>query len=62
MAPKESKLISLKKYLKKLEIPEKKQKKIQKRVKKIAKKDDRITTLGSKCYLDTIKHDYKDLL
>lgn len=59
--PKESELVPLKKYLKGLNISEKKQKKIQKKVKKIAKKDDRITTLGSKCYLDTIKHDYKDL-
>lgn len=59
---KKSELIPLKKYLKELDISEKKQKKIQKRFKKVAKRDERITTFGSKCYLDVIKHDYKDLL
>ena len=54
-------LISLKKYLKKQKFSLKKQKKIKEIFKKRAKKDERIITLGSKCYIDTIKYDYSDL-
>jgi hypothetical protein len=55
-------LISLKRYLKEQDISLKKQKKIKERFKKRAEKDERIITLGSKYYIDTIKYDYKDLL
>ena len=54
-------LISLKKYLKGQNFSPKKQKKIKDRFKKRASKDERIITLGSKYYMDTLKYDYKDL-
>jgi hypothetical protein len=55
-------LISLKKYLKTQKFSDKKQEKIKNRFKKRAKKDERIISLGSKFYVDTLKYDYKDLL
>ena len=55
-------LISLKKYLKGQNFSSKKQEKIKNRFKKKAKKDNRIITLGSKYYMDTLKYDYSDLL
>lgn len=55
-------LISLKKYLKGQNFSAKKQEKIKNRFKKKAKKDNRIITLGSKYYMDTLKYDYSDLL
>ncbi len=57
-----AKLISLKKYLKTQKFSDKKQEKIKNRFKKRAKKDERIISLGSKFYIDTLKYDYKDLL
>jgi hypothetical protein len=53
-------LISLKKYLKSKNLTNKKRVKIKKRIKKIAKKDNRIIILGGKYYLDIIKYDYSD--
>ena len=57
-----SKVISLKKYLKKQKFSDKKMQKILKRVKKIAKKDARVVKLGSKYYIDTLKYDYSDII
>ncbi len=58
----QSKLISLKKYLKVQKLSDKKQVKIKNRFKKRAKKDDRIIVLDGKFHLDTNKYDYSDLL
>ncbi len=55
-------LISLKKYLKKHKISEKKKERIFKRFLKKAKKDERIIVLSGKFYIDTIKYDYGDLI
>jgi hypothetical protein len=57
-----SEVISLKKYLKKEKLSEKKLKKLLKRFKKIAKKDERVIQVGSKLYIDPVKFDYSDLL
>jgi len=58
-----SKVISLKKYLKKQKFSQKKQDKIKKKFQKRAKKDDeRIIVVGSKYYLDVLKYDYSDLV
>jgi len=58
----QNEVISLKKYLKQLKLNDKKTKKIKKRFKKRAKKDERIIILGKKYYVDTTKYNYKDLL
>ena len=58
----ESKIISLKKYLKKHKISEKKSKKIKVKFKKEAPGDKRIITIGKKYYLNLSKYDYRDLL
>ena len=58
----ESQVISLKKYLKREKVSEKKSDKIRKRFDKKAKKDNRIIIIGKKYYLDLAKYDYKDLL
>jgi len=55
-------LISLKKYLKTTSFSEKKREKIKAKFKKRAKKDERIITVGSKCYLNPSKYDYSDLI
>ncbi len=55
------KIISLKKYLKSKKISDKKSDKIKARFKKRAKKDNRITTIGKKYYINPIKYDYEDL-
>jgi len=55
-------LISLKKYLKTTSFSEKKREKIKAKFKKRAKKDERIITIGSKCYLNPTKYDYSDLV
>ena len=55
-------LISLKKYLKKQNISQKKKEKIKARFEKKAKKDERIIVIGGKLYLDTIKFDYNGLM
>ena len=57
----ESQVISLKKYLKRENISDKKSEKIKKRFDKKAKKDNRIIIIGKKYYLDLAKYDYKDL-
>lgn len=57
-----SSIISLKKYLKSTNFSDKKIGKIRARFDKKAKKDDRITIIGSKYYIDTSKHDYSDLI
>ena len=59
--PCEPTIISLKKYLKKSDLSEKKRKKIYAKVKKIAKKDKRFFVEGSKIYLDITSFDYSDL-
>ena len=59
--PQKSKLISLKKYLKEKKVSQKKATKIKSRVKKIAKKDERIVTIGKKHYIDLSKFSYADL-
>jgi ElaB/YqjD/DUF883 family membrane-anchored ribosome-binding protein len=57
-----SNLISLKKYLKDAKYSDKKNQKIKDRVKKAAKKDSRIVTVGKKYYINRAKFDYRDLL
>ena len=57
-----SEVISLKKYLKKNKISEKKSKKIKARFKKEAYRDNRIITIGKKHYINLSKYDYKNLL
>ncbi len=57
----ESKLISLKKYLKSQKYSNRKQEKIKNRFKKRAKKDERVVILDGKLYIDTTKYDYRDL-
>jgi len=54
-------IISLKKYLKSLDIPKKKKAKFLKRAKKIAKKDARFFIENKKIYLDTQSFSYEDL-
>jgi len=58
----EDRVISLKKYLKKSKLSNKKITKIKNKFKKRAKKDERIITIGKKYYIDLDKHDYKGLL
>ena len=55
-------LISLRKYLKKENYSKKKQEKIRTKLKKIAKEDSRIVTVGKKYYINLGKYDYSDLL
>ncbi len=57
----ETKLISLKKYLKDKNFSEKKSKKIKDKFKKNANADERIVSIGEKLYLDIKKYDYSDL-
>jgi len=54
--------ISLKKYLKTLDLSEKKREKIKARFSKKAKKDERIITIGSKFYVDPSTYNYSDIL
>jgi len=58
----ESKLVSLKRYLKDKNLSKKKTQKIKDRFTKAAKKDSRIITVGKKLYINTVKFDYSDLL
>jgi len=58
---KKSKPISLKKYLKTMKLSDKKMQKIEKKFKKLAKNDNRITIIGKKYYIDLDKYDYSDL-
>jgi len=57
-----SNVVSLKKYLKKKNFSSKKIKKINARFKKRVKKDERIIIVGNKYYIDTLKHDYSDII
>ncbi|MDY0122084.1 MAG: DNA-binding protein [Sulfurimonas sp.] len=58
----EPKLISLKKYLKKKNYPEKKIKKIKAKFEKLSKKEERIICIDKKYYLDLQNFDYSDLI
>lgn len=58
----ESQVVSLKKYLKKNKISEKKSKKIKAKFKKESQRDNRIITIGKKHYMNLSKYDYKNLL
>ena len=60
-AKSESKVMSLRKYLKKNKISEKKAKKIKIKFKKEAQRDNRIITIGKKYYINLSRYDYKDL-
>jgi len=55
-------VMSLKKYLKKNKVSEKKAKKIKAKFKKEAQRDNRIITIGKKYYINLSKYDYKNLL
>jgi len=55
-------VMSLKKYIKKYKISDKKAKKIKARFKKEASRDNRIITIGKKHYINLSKYDYKNLL
>ncbi|MEJ2414132.1 MAG: DNA-binding protein [Sulfurimonas sp.] len=55
-----SELISLKKYLKRLQLSEKKMEKTLKKFNKID--DDRVIRFGKKIYIDPTKYDYSDLI
>jgi len=57
----ESEPISLNKYLKENNYSKKKIEKIKKRFKKIAKKDERVTIIGKKYYIDVKRYSYDDL-
>ncbi|MFA6759709.1 MAG: DNA-binding protein [Sulfuricurvum sp.] len=57
-----SEFISLKKWLKKRGVSEKKSKKVQKDLFLRSKDDGRIITIGKKCYIDPLKYDYSDIL
>jgi len=59
---KTSGVMSLKKYIKKHKISDKKAKKIKARFKKEALRDNRIITIGKKYYINLSKYDYKNLL
>ena len=59
---KETKIISLKKYVKKLNVSEKKAHKIFKRFEKRALIDERIIMMDEKIYLDMSRYDYGDLI
>lgn len=56
----QSEMISLKKYLKTLQLSEKKMNKIQKKFKDFD--DERIVRIGKKVYIDPEKYDYSDLI
>lgn len=58
---KESKLISLKKYLKDRGLSKSKRDKIKSRFEDRVKKDKRIIVLDKKLYIDLAKYDYEDL-
>jgi len=57
-----SNLTLLKDYLKEQKISEKKAQKIKDKLKKRAKKDERVIVIDKKYYLDLDKYDYRDLL
>ena len=55
-------IMSLKKYIKKNKISEKKAKKIKAKFKKEGQRDNRIILIGKKYYINLSKYDYKNLL
>ncbi len=57
-----SKVLSLKKYMKKLDISKSKQEKIEKKFKKLRKKDERIIVEDGKLFVDVKKFNYDDLI
>jgi len=57
-----SKIVSLKKYMKKLDISKAKQEKIEKKFKKLRKKDERIILEDGKFFVDVKKFNYDDLI
>jgi len=57
-----SKIVSLKKYLKKLHLSEKKREKIYKKFKKLEGKDERIIVKNNKYFVDVKKFSYQDIL
>ncbi|MBL1243270.1 MAG: DNA-binding protein [Sulfurimonas sp.] len=59
---KKNSIVSLKKYLKSQKYSEKKSKRVKKVFLKRVKKDERITEIDGKIYLDFTKYDYLDLL
>ncbi len=58
----ENSMTSLKKYLKKSGLSDKKMKKIKKRFDENVDNDERVIKIGSKYYLNTAKYDYSDLV
>ncbi|SFV60042.1 hypothetical protein MNB_SM-7-696 [hydrothermal vent metagenome] len=60
--PKRVSPISLKKFIKQANLNKKREKKILKKIKKIAKKEERFMIKDSKIYLDPSSFDYSDLL
>ena len=59
----EDETVSLKKYLKKFDLSEKKREKVKRKFEKYAKKDDeRMVMIGKKIYLNPEKYDYSDLV
>lgn len=62
LKPTDAKIVSLKKYIKSLNLSDKKAKKVKERFLKKAQKDRRIITLGEKIYLDTLRYDYSDFM
>lgn len=56
------KVVSLKKYLSTLKLPEKLENKVKKRFRKKAEVDRRIITIGSKIYLNLSRYDYSDFI
>lgn len=61
VAPVKTTLVSLKKYLKKQKLSEKKREKITKRITSLASNDSRFIKVGKKCYLDLARYNYDDL-
>ena len=59
----EDNTISLKKYLKRFDLSDKKLEKVKKKFTKLAKKDDeRLVMIGKKIYLNPEKYDYSDIV
>ena len=58
----DSRLISLKKYIKSKDFSKKKVLKIKEKFEKKAKTDSRIITIGKKIYIDLQKYDYSDFM
>lgn len=57
-----SNIVSLKKFLKSLNLPKPKTKRLKEQLSLIASSDKRFIIFGEKIYLDTLRYDYSDLL